>query len=136
MSPRARWRALPGPVLFFVLAACSETDLGAPCHLLRADGSELAPPAGHDIVQSGSGECEQFACVSFNGGAPACSRPCTNSGSDCEAGWKCRPLVLDPTSLTLVRERTEGRDEDRNGVDDYQQLVAGTTDSLYCGPAP
>jgi hypothetical protein len=44
--------------------------------------------------------------------------------------------VLDPASLAVVRERTEGRDDDQNAVDDYEQLVAGTTDSLYCGPAP
>ena len=121
---------------FRALASCASTDLGAPCHLLRADGSELEPLASHDIVQSGSGECDQFACVSFNGTAPACSRPCEVDGSPCENGWRCRNLVLDPTSLALVRERTEGRDDDRNGVDDFQQLAAGLTESLYCGPAP
>jgi len=122
-------------LLTSVVLGCASSDLGTPCHLLRADGTELSPMAGHDVVQSGSGECEQLACVAFNGAAPRCSRPCMAEGDACDAGWVCRALVLDPSMLAELRTRTEGRDDDYDGVDDFQQLAAGLTDSLYCGPA-
>jgi hypothetical protein len=46
----------------------------------------------------------------------------------------CRTTVLDPATLTSLRARTSGTDTNHNGVDDYQELTAGLTDSLFCGP--
>ena len=119
------------------LAAClTETgdDLGQPCLLLRDDGSEAMPRAGHDLVFNGSGECAQFVCASFEGRAASCSRPCQQAGEDCGGGWQCRPAVLDPVSLEILRAATEGRDDDANGEDDRQQLTQGVNESLYCAP--
>jgi hypothetical protein len=118
-----------------VAASCATSDLGAPCHLLRADGTELAPRPGHDLLQSGSGECEQFACASFAGAPAVCTRPCDRAGDGCENGFKCRELVLDAAALDALRAATEGRDDDRDGADDFDQLAAGLHESAYCAPA-
>jgi hypothetical protein len=115
-------------------AGCAEGDLGASCHLLRADNTEVSPRPGHDIVQSGSGECMQFVCASFQGGQPQCSEPCTEEGAECGNGWVCRRAVLSPESLAETRRRTEGTDSDGDGKDDARTLTAALTDSLYCGP--
>jgi hypothetical protein len=115
--------------------SCASSDLGAPCHLLRADGTELAPRPGHDLLQSGSGECDQFTCVSFAGGPAVCSRPCDRVGDGCENGFTCRETVLDTAALQSLRASTEGHDEDQDGVDDFDQLAAGLTESAYCGPS-
>jgi hypothetical protein len=117
-----------------VVSGCASSDLGTPCHLLKSDNTEMAPRPGHDIVQSGSGECEQFSCVSFNGAAAQCSMPCDAEGEACLGGMVCRRTVLDPDLMREARQRLEGHDDDHNGVDDYQDLLAGTSDSLYCGP--
>ena len=104
--------------------------------MLRSDNTEVSPRPGHDIIQSGSGECEQFACVSFSGSVAACSRPCDKEGDSCEAGMVCRRVVLDPTTLPLARSRTEGQHALSATTDDYETLLAGLTDGLYCGPKP
>lgn len=119
-----------------VVCGCAPNDLGAPCHLLRADNSEAQPRPGHDIIQSGSGECEQFSCVSFEGQAATCSRPCVTQGEACEGNMVCRLAVLEPDLLAQVRARTEGRDDDHDGVDDFEALAAGLSESFFCGPAP
>lgn len=121
-------------VLAMVLAACSETDLGAPCHLLAADNTEQQPRPGHSIVQSGSGECSEFVCASFDGAPPVCSRPCENDDA-CAEPWKCRAALLSPESLEELRARTEGHDENGDGTDDFQALAAGLSDARYCGPS-
>ena len=127
-----RWIALGA---WAVLIGCAaDDDLGSPCHLLRSDGTELDPRPGHDTLQSGSGECEQFACVSFGGAAAVCSRPCASAGDECSDGSVCRPVVLDPVALAQLRSSTAGQDLDGDGRDDYEQLVAGLVESLYCGP--
>ncbi len=121
-------------VLLGGLGACAQTDLGTPCHLLRADNSEAAPMPGHAVIQSGSGECEQFICASFDGAPAECSQPCAKEGDPCEAGMICRAAILDPAQLELARQRMQGHDLDHDGVDDFQEWAAGLTDSLYCGP--
>lgn len=113
-------------------AGCATHDLGTPCHLLREDNSQQSPRPGHAVVYSGSGECEHFVCVSSGGGSPSCSRPCDREGESCEGGMVCRPAVLDPELLELLRTRLEGRDEDGDGVDDFEQLASGLIESLYC----
>jgi hypothetical protein len=123
-------------LLLATLFACAETDLGAPCHLLRRDGTEASPIAGHHVVQSGSGECDRFVCVSFDGAPPACSRPCEREGEACEEGQLCRAALLVPDELETLRLRTEGKDQDGDGVDDFEQLAAGLSESLSCGPPP
>lgn len=132
---RAR-RAFVGAAWALAVAGCAASDLGTPCHLLRADRTEVAPRPGHDIVQSGSGECEQFACASFAGAGALCSRPCARAGDGCEGGLVCRSAVLDAAQLGELRARTEGHDADGDGVDDFDELAAGLADSLFCGPAP
>jgi hypothetical protein len=122
--------------LSLLAGGCASTDLGTPCHLLRADNTEMSPSPGHDIVQSGSGECEQFACVSFNGGTAQCSALCDRMGDPCAGGMTCRQMVLDPDLLAAARARTEGHDDNHNGIDDFQEFLAGLTTSLYCGPKP
>jgi hypothetical protein len=134
--PRARIGTLLAVALAALGAACASNDLGTPCHLLRADNTEAAPRPGHDVVQSGSGECEQFACVSFAGAPARCSRPCAKVGDACEGGTVCQPAVLDEELLAEARSRLEGHDEDHDGRDDFDQLAAGITDALYCGPGP
>lgn len=128
MRARGPWIALS------CLAACASSDLGATCHLLRPDGTEVSARAGHDLVQSGSGECDDFACASFDGTAAVCTRPCAKAGEACENGFTCQPTLLDPALLARLRAETEGRDEDRDGRDDFEQLAASLTDSLYCAP--
>lgn len=113
---------------------CAPNDLGAPCHLLRADNTEASPRAGHTTVQSGSGECEQFTCASFEGRPAVCTRACDVEGESCEEGWTCRQALLGPEMLAQVRDRTEGRDEDGDGVDDFAQIVTGLSDALLCAP--
>lgn len=111
---------------------CAPNDLGTPCHLLRGDNSEADPRPGHAVLHSGSGECEQFACVSYGGSAPRCSRPCDQAGDSCEGGMTCMSVVLDPELIEAARSRMEGKDEDGDGRDDFEQHLASLTDSLYC----
>ncbi len=119
-----------------LLGSCAGDDIGTPCHLLRADGTEAAPIPGHHLVLSGSGECEQLVCASFSGASPVCSRPCQQVGEGCEGSFVCRAAVLDEPSLIELRKRTEGTDLDGNGSDDFDQLAGGVVESLYCGPPP
>lgn len=127
-----RWRS--AWLVSMLAISCASSDLGTPCHLLRADGTELAPRPGHDLFQTGSGECEQFVCASFDGRSASCSRPCKAAGEACENGFTCRESALDAAELQWLRAATEGHDDDHNGVDDFRQLVAGLTEGLYCAP--
>lgn len=119
-----------------LLVSCVSSDLGSPCTLLQADNTQAEPRAGHDVIQSGNGACEEFTCASFDGQEPICSRPCTEEGADCEEGLVCRRALLDPELLEETRARLEGQDDDGDGIDDYEQLLAGIVDALYCGPKP
>lgn len=118
----------------WLLGACVPNDLGAPCHLLRADNTQVTPRPGHVTVQSGAGECEQFTCASFNGSSPVCTRACDAEGEACENGWTCRHAILGPENLEEVRDRTQGHDRDGDGVDDYEQLLSGLNEALLCTP--
>lgn len=125
-------------MLYFLtlgLAACQSSDAGAPCHLLRADGTEEEARPGHTTVFSGSGECQEFACISWDGAGAVCSWPCAVEGDPCPGGFVCRSAVLTPLQLAEARERLEGTDDDGDGVDDFAEHAAGLGDSLYCGPA-
>lgn len=121
-------------VLLWMLGGCAPNDLGAPCHLLRADNTEVTPRPGHVTIQSGSGECEQFTCASFNGESPTCTQACEVEGDACENGWTCRHALLGPERLDEARRRTEGQDIDGDGVDDYAQLLSGLNEALLCAP--
>jgi hypothetical protein len=118
------------------LPACAQTDLGAPCHLLTTNNTEVRPVPNENIVQSGNGGCEQFTCVSFDGNAPVCSAPCDHEGDACVNGYVCRAALLTPTLLSMLQARTQGQQTLQPGVSDYQVLTAGMTESLYCGPKP
>jgi len=85
-------------------------------------------------MQSGSGECEAFVCLSSAGRSPVCSRGCDRAGDACENGLVCRAIVLDPPTLDAMRQRLQGRDDNRNGIDDFQEIASGLVDSLYCAP--
>lgn len=119
-----------------VTAGCEPNDLGAPCHLLRGDGTEEEPRPGHTTVFSGSGECADFACVSWDGAGATCTRSCALEGDACPGGWTCRSAVLTPDQLAETRQRLEGTDADDDGVDDFDEFAAGLSESLYCGPEP
>ncbi len=136
---RRRWRrasSIGGAALLAaaLVSACAQTDLGTPCHLLRANNTEASPMPQHDVLQSGSGECAQFICASFDGASPVCTRPCAHEGDPCENGMVCRAALLTPQDLALAQQRMQGTDLDHNGVDDFQEWAAGLTDSLYCAP--
>lgn len=114
---------------------CAQTDLGAPCHLLRADNTEASPRPGHTIVQSGSGECDEFLCASFEGAQPVCTTPCSAEGDACAQDWVCVRAILGADLLQQVRERTQGMDDDENGVDDYESIAGGLEDGGFiCAP--
>lgn len=127
-------RLLWALMLFLLAPACARTDLGASCHLLSSTNTEVLPTPRQNIVQSGNGECQQFACVSFDGAAAMCSQPCAHLGDGCGNGYRCRSTVLEPQLMEALRARTQGTDLNHDGVDDYDALTAGLTDSLFCGP--
>lgn len=126
--------ALSLSLLFTLLSfvACASSDLGSPCVLLKVDNSDVSPRPGHALLHSGNGECEHFACVSYEGGPPRCSRPCSKGGESCEGGLVCRAVVLNPEFIESARERMEGKDEDGDGRDDFEQHLASLSESLYC----
>ncbi len=117
-----------------LVSGCAQTDLGAPCHLLASNNTEVPPAPNENIVQSGNGGCENFACVSFHGGTAMCSQACEHVGDACANGMVCQPAMLNPGLLQMLQTRTQGQSTLQPGVNDYVTLTQGITDSLYCGP--
>jgi hypothetical protein len=117
-----------------MVASCAQTDLGTPCHLLASNNTEVSPMPFENIVQSGNGGCEEFTCVSFQGGAPICSEACDHAGDSCGSNLVCQPALLNPQLLQMLQTRTQGQSTLQPGVSDFTVLTAGITDSLYCGP--
>lgn len=111
------------------MTSCAQTDLGSPCQLLTPANVQVSARPNTSIVQSGNGSCEQFLCTSFGGGQPICTQSCTTEGAACPNGLVCRAALLTPALLDLLQQRTGGV-----ATPEYQQLTAGMTDSLYCGP--
>ncbi len=112
-----------------LLGGCGQTDLGAPCQLLTPTNAQVSARPNTSIVQSGNGSCQQFVCTSFGGKQPICTEACTTEGSPCSNGLVCRAALLTPQLLDVLQQRTGGVSSM-----EYQQLTAGMTDSLYCGP--
>lgn len=44
----------------------------------------------------------------------------------------CMSVVLDPDLIEAARSRMEGKDEDGDGRDDFEQHLSSLTESLYC----
>ncbi len=85
-------------------AACAKTDVGAPCHLIGADGAELAQQPGREYLFLGSSECASFACLATpSSGGGYCSQSC--SGSSCPAGLTCAALAIDDSYLATLKAR-------------------------------
>jgi hypothetical protein len=104
---------------------CARTDLGAPCHLLDANGAELQPQPGREYLYLGSSECESFACLASPGSAgPYCSQACSGPGGSCPAGLSCGQLNVNQDYLDTMKQRLPS--------DLYRQLFGQLSGTYYC----
>jgi hypothetical protein len=106
-------------------SACARTDLGAPCHLLDANGAELLPQPGREYLYLGSSECESFACLASPGSSGAyCSQACSGVGASCPAGLTCGQLNTNQDYLDTMKQRLP--------ADLYHQLFGQLGGTYYC----
>ena len=118
-------QTLAARLLVLAAGACARTDLGAPCHLLDANGAELQPQLGREYLYLGSSECESFACLASPGASGAyCSQPCSGQGASCPAGLTCGQLNLNQDYLDAMKQRLP--------PDQYKQLFGQLGGTYYC----
>jgi hypothetical protein len=93
-------------LLLCLAASCARTDLGAPCHLMDPQGSELLPQAGREYLFLGSSECASFACLAPQGQTQGyCSQPCAGKDATCPSGLVCAQLAIDASYLATLKAR-------------------------------
>lgn len=115
---------LNGLLLAASVCGCTKTDLGSPCHLISAQGSEVIPNAGRAYLFLGSPECENFVCAAEGGGAGYCSSPCTGPQDNCGGGLSCRSISLDKNYRAQVQTRMAAAD--------YAKLFGKWPGDYYC----
>ena len=118
-------RKLASLLATLALCACARTDLGAPCHLIDGQGSELQPQAGREYLFLGSSECASFACLAPQGTTQGyCSQPCAGKDAACPSGLVCAQLAIDASYLATLKARLPPAQ--------YDALFAQLGGTFYC----